>query len=141
MPSSFGRAIGTPLHADLQFHARVTGTGEGAWLPPGACTACNDTTYEVEEGEPIFVGVDVGGSRASTAVIGVTEDLRVAVCEVFQGDGAVLRVPDVLLQLADRYGVREVAYDPWRFKSEALPASWASSHATDGRGSGSSSSG
>jgi phage terminase large subunit-like protein len=41
-------------------------------------------------------------------------------CEVFQGDDAVLRVPDVLLELAREYTVVECCYDPWRFQSEAL---------------------
>ncbi len=108
-----------PRPVFLQFHACVTGAGEGAWLPPGAWTACKDS-YEVEAGEPVWIGVDVGGSRASTAVVAVTEDLRVVACEVLQGDDAVLRVPDVLLELAAVYDVREIAFDPWRFASEAL---------------------
>jgi phage terminase large subunit-like protein len=37
-----------------------------------------------------------------------------------QGDDAVLPVPDVLLALAVHHQLREVAYDPWRFQSEAL---------------------
>jgi phage terminase large subunit-like protein len=108
-----------PRPVFLQFHACVTGAGEGAWLPPGAWSACL-AEYEVEQGEPVYVGVDVGGSRASTAVVAVTADLRVAHVEVYEGDEAVLRVPDAIRALKGRYAVEEVAYDPWRFQGEAL---------------------
>lgn len=107
-----------PRPVFLQFHACVTGAGEGSWLPAGAWSACLDE-YEVEQGERVFVGVDVGGSRASTAIVAVTEDMRVAHVEVYEGDEAVLRVPDALRALRGRYSVQEVNYDPWRFESEA----------------------
>jgi phage terminase large subunit-like protein len=48
-----------------------------------------------------------------------TEDLRVQ-ARVWQGDDAVLKVADHVAELAGRYSVRECAYDPWRFRSEAL---------------------
>lgn len=110
--------LALPRAVFLQFHANVLGAGEGAWLPPGAWSGCL-AEYEVEEGEEVVVGVDVGGSRASTAVVAVTGDLRVAHVEVFQGDEAVLRVPDALRALRGRFSLREVAFDPWRFESEA----------------------
>jgi phage terminase large subunit-like protein len=84
----------------------------------GAWTACN-ADYTVEEGEEIVCGADIGGSRASTALVAVTPDLRVAHVQVWQGDEAVLQVPEAILDLARRYTVREIAYDPWRFQSEA----------------------
>jgi phage terminase large subunit-like protein len=111
--------LALPRAVFLQFHANVMGAGDGAWLPAGAWTDCK-CDYTVEQGEPVWVGVDVGGSRASTAVVAVTRDLRVAEALVYDGDDAVLKVPDALLQLAARYDVREIAYDPWRFQSEAL---------------------
>lgn len=33
--------------------------------------------------EPVYLGVDIGGSRAASAIVGMTADLRVAVVEVF----------------------------------------------------------
>jgi hypothetical protein len=81
----------------------------------------------------VWVGVDVGGSRASTAVVAVTKDLRVADVRVFDGNEAVLHVPDALLELARRFDVREVAYDRGasrarRSASNATTASrWSSS--------------
>jgi phage terminase large subunit-like protein len=102
-----------------QFHACRWGVGEGAWLPPGAWSACR-SAYEVEEGETVTLGVDVGGSRAASAVVAVTDDLRVAAVEVFEGNDSVLDVTEAVRRLAQGFVVREVAYDPWRFKSEAL---------------------
>jgi phage terminase large subunit-like protein len=111
--------LALPFPVFAQFHLGVWGAGDGQWLPAGAWSACF-SEYDVEPGEPVWVGVDIGGSRASTAVVAVTRDLRVAEVIVFEGDDAVLKVPDVVLGLARRYDVREVIYDPWRFRSEAL---------------------
>jgi phage terminase large subunit-like protein len=108
-----------PAPVFLQFHANVLGAGEGAWLPAGSWSACR-SSYTVDDGEPVVVGVDIGGARASTAVVAVTRDLRIAAVHVFQGDEAVLRVPETVLELARRFVVDEVSYDPWRFQSEAL---------------------
>jgi phage terminase large subunit-like protein len=52
--------------------------------------------------------------------VAVTEDLRVAELHVLQGDAAVLKVADALLELAGRHPLIEVAHDPWRCHSESL---------------------
>ena len=101
-----------------RLHANQWTTTEAYWLPPGAWQACA-TAYEIEDGEPVFIGVDVGGSRAASAVVWVTEDLRVG-CEVFQGTEAVLDVQRAVRDLASRFDVREVRFDPWRFQQAAL---------------------
>lgn len=101
-----------------QLHAGRWGAREGAWLPPGAWQGCAGDA-EIEPGEAVWIGVDVGGSRAASAVVKVTEDLRVQ-AKTWQGDSAVLDVADNLRQLARDYKIREVAFDPWRFRSEAL---------------------
>jgi phage terminase large subunit-like protein len=111
--------LALPRSVFLQFHAGVWAAGEGAWLPAGAWSACR-AEYEVEDGEAVWIGVDVGGSRASSAIVAVTEDLRVAYVGVWQGDDSVLQLPDAILHLAERFTVREIAFDPWRFHSEAL---------------------
>jgi len=105
--------------AFAQFHANRWGAGEGAWLPPGAWTACLDPDLRVADGESVWLGVDIGGERAATAVVAVTEDLRVAAVEVFRGNGAVLEASACVLRLARRFTIREAAFDPWRFHSEA----------------------
>ena len=70
------------------------------WLPPGAWQACV-TSPAIEDGEPISVGVDVGGQRSATAVAWVTDDLRVGVW-IGHGDEAVLDAGDVIRELAAR---------------------------------------
>lgn len=52
----------------LQFACCRWGVGSARWLPPGAWAACR-AVYEVED-EPLVLGVDVGGSRSATAVVG-----------------------------------------------------------------------
>lgn len=101
------------------FHCGRWGVSEGAWLPPGAWGACR-ADYEVEPGEEVWLGVDIGGSRAASAIVGVTADLRVAVVRVFQGNESVMAVTEAIHELAREFTIREIAYDPWRFKSEAI---------------------
>lgn len=107
----------TPI-SFAQFHCCRWGVAEGAWLPPGAWTACAGPW--APEDEPVWLGVDIGGARAASAVVGVTQGLQVAEVHVFHGDGAVLEVVDKVLEIAGRRPVVEVAHDPWRFRSEAL---------------------
>lgn len=49
----------------------------------------------------------------------MTRDLRVG-ARVWSGEGAVLEVAEFCRVLAERQTVREITYDPWRFRSEAL---------------------
>ena len=90
------------------FHACRFGVGAARWLPPGASSACR-AAYDVEPGETVVLGVDVGGSRAASAVVAVTHDLRVAAVKVFQGHDSVLAVTDAVRMLASTFTVREVA--------------------------------
>lgn len=103
---------------------RVWGVGSARWLPPGAWQACR-AVYNVEPNEPLILGVDVGGSRSATAVVGcvASEDggVRVALVEIWQGSDAVLKAAAYIEQLvAAGRPIREVVFDPMRFSSEAL---------------------
>ena len=69
------------------------------------------TSPAIEDGEPVYVGVDVGGQRSATAVAWTTDDLRVGVW-IGHGDDAVIDAGDVIRELAARLTVREVAFDP-----------------------------
>ncbi|HET8954272.1 MAG TPA: terminase TerL endonuclease subunit [Solirubrobacterales bacterium] len=102
----------------LQFHCCRWGVGTGHFLPPGAWAGCLGDVDA--DGEPVWLGVDIGGSRAASAVVGVTADLKVAEVHVFQGDEAVLAVTERVLEIADRRPVVELAFDPWRYQAEAL---------------------
>jgi phage terminase large subunit-like protein len=108
--------------ADIAFrryHANQWMAGGQHWLPIGAWAACADPTAKILAGERIFVGVDVGGERSASAVVWVTEDLRVD-CELFHGNEAVLDVAAKVRELAETFHVVECAYDPWRFMQGAL---------------------
>ena len=107
-----------PPTAFAQFHACRWGVAEGSWLPAGVWTACAGDWAPPDA--PVVLFVDVGGSRASTALVGVTLDLQVAEVRILQGDEAVLQVVDEIIEVAQRRPVIELAHDPWRFRSEAL---------------------
>lgn len=106
--------------ADLafqQFHACRWGLSEGSWLPAGAWQACvGEPAFT--DGEPIWVGVDVGGERSASAVVWINRDLH-AGCAIFHGDAGVLECISTVRELAEQYSVRECIYDPWRFGQAA----------------------
>ncbi len=90
---------------------------EGHWLPPGAWQACVGEP-EFEDGEKVWIGVDVGGERSASAVVWVNERLHVR-CAIYHGDAGVLECLDQVRELAGRYQVAEVVFDPWRFGQAA----------------------
>jgi phage terminase large subunit-like protein len=96
-------------------------TGESAWLAPGAWQRCR-AEYTIEDGETIICGLDVGGTRAATALVYVTEDLRVGV-RTWEGEEAVIYAEAALRELASRFTIAEAAFDPWRFGAQALDLS------------------
>jgi phage terminase large subunit-like protein len=101
-----------PELAFRRFHANQWVARIGSWLPAGAWQACAGEP-RFEDGEPIWVGVDVGGSRADSAVVWVNAELQVG-CEVFSGEDAVVDVADFVPELAERYTIAEAVFDPWR---------------------------
>jgi phage terminase large subunit-like protein len=107
-----------PELAFRRFHCGQWTAREGAWLPPGAWQACAGEV-RFEPGEPVWVGVDVGGERSKSAVVWVTADLRVG-CQVYEGDEGVLRCAERVRDLARELAVMEIAFDPWRFTQAAL---------------------
>jgi len=107
----------------LQFHCCRWGVQSARWLQPGSWAACR-AVYEVGD-EPLILGVDVGGSRSATSVVGCVarEDGRVdvALVEVWQGADAVLKASAYIEGLiASGRAIAEVVFDPMRFSSEAL---------------------
>jgi phage terminase large subunit-like protein len=84
----------------------------GHWLPPGAWQDCVGQP-QFEDGERSVVGVDVGGEISTTAVCWINEKLHVG-CWIGHGDEAVLEVKELIGELAERYTIVEVAFDPWR---------------------------
>lgn len=101
-----------------RFHCNQWVAAESYWLPEGAWQACA-ADYRIEPGEAVWAGVDVGGSRAASAVVWVTNDGRIG-CDIFEGNEAVVAVRDRVERLATEQDLRQVAYDPWRFRESAI---------------------
>ncbi len=106
-----------PELAYAQFHANRWGTTEGSWLPAGAWQACVGRP-DFQPGEAIWAGVDVGGDRSASAVIWINSALHVG-CAIYHGDGGVLECVEHVRELAGRYALQEVVFDPWRFGQAA----------------------
>jgi len=106
-----------PEAAFAQFHACRWGIGESSWLPAGAWQACVGEPV-FEDGEPVWIGVDVGGERSASAVVWINAGLHVGVA-IYHGDGGVLECVEQVRELAGQFNVREVVYDPWRFGQAA----------------------
>ncbi len=102
-----------------QFHAGRWGVSDAAWLPVGAWGSCREL-YDLGDGERVWCGVDVGGSRAASALVAVTEALQVAHVQTWEGNESVMEIGPGIRALAERFQIQEVAFDPWRFKSEAM---------------------
>ena len=111
----------TPLEY-LQFHACRWGAQEGLWLPPGAWAACRGPVDATPR--EVVLGVDIGGTRAASALVGVCNDgaqLSVPICRVYEGDDAVLKITDAILALVEAgWTIRELTADPWRYAGELL---------------------
>ena len=87
------------------------------WLPAGAWQACVGEP-DFTDGEPIWVGVDVGGERSRHRGRLGQREPHVG-CEIYHGDAGVLDCIDLIRELAGRYQLVEVVYDPWRFGQAA----------------------
>jgi phage terminase large subunit-like protein len=111
------QAASLPPLAFARYHANQWVGPEGAWLPPGAWNLCVGQP-EFTPGEDIWVGVDVGGERSATAVTWINPGLHVG-CAIYHGDQGVLDAIDKTRELAGRFNVREVCFDPWRFSQGA----------------------
>ena len=111
------QAASLPPLAFARYHANQWVGPEGAWLPPGAWQACVGTPV-LTPGEDIWVGVDVGGERSASAVAWINTDQHVNVA-IYHGDQGVLDCVDQVRELAERFNVREVLFDPWRFTQGA----------------------
>lgn len=106
-----------PDLAYRRFHANQWTEREGHWLPPGAWQTCvGEPSFE--DGEPVWIGVDVGGERSASAVVWVNRALHVGV-DIFHGETGVLDCIETIRDLAGRYSVQEIAYDPWRMGQAA----------------------
>ena len=95
-----------------RFHAGQWTERSGHWLPAGAWQSCIGPTTFVD-GERVWLGLDVGGEDASTALVWINEALHVGVW-IGHGDAAILEAKQLVEELATKYEVCMFAFDPWR---------------------------
>jgi phage terminase large subunit-like protein len=109
-----------------RFVCNIATANDGSWLPAGAWDACMDADAVIPDGALVYVGVDIGLKKDSTALTIISElgDGRWAVrAQVYTPKPSEeLRLEFIeseIRALCDRYEVLEVAYDPWGFNRSA----------------------
>ena len=107
-----------PEIAWRRFHLNQWAGRIGSWLPAGSWQACANGKTPMPEGSRIWIGADIGGARADTALVWLDEEFRVG-CWIQGGADALMEVPSVLLELASKYRIVEFTYDPWRAQTLA----------------------
>jgi phage terminase large subunit-like protein len=98
--------------AFAQFHACRWGIKESTWLPEGAWASCRGEV-QFEPGEKLWLGIDVGGNRSASSVCWLNSKLHVGIW-IGTGEDAVFEAAEVIMQLAEKFAVQEINYDPWR---------------------------
>jgi phage terminase large subunit-like protein len=98
------------------------------WVDPAAWDACRDGSLEIPAGGEVVLGVDLGRRWDSTAVVAAYRHdcgrvvVRAWIRRSPGGAGEstdMAMVEAKLRELADRYEVLEVAYDPWSLERSA----------------------
>jgi phage terminase large subunit-like protein len=107
-----------PLGEFARYHGGRWSQRAGAFLPEGALDAVIGTPH-FEPGEPIWVGCDVGGTEAATAVAWVNQAGSVGVW-IETAEDAVLRAAEKVRQLRRAFRIEEFIFDPWRANQIAL---------------------
>lgn len=116
---------GLPPWEFARYHANVWTPTFASWLPHGAWKQCFEVGVSIPEGVEVIVGVDVGIQKDTSAVVVLwqRDDLRwVVEAQVWKPPASGLDlavVEQALRDLADRFQVREVVYDPWAFRRSA----------------------
>jgi phage terminase large subunit-like protein len=105
-----------------RFACGVWTAGEKTWMQPADWDACKGTV-QLDEADRVWMGVDIGQVRDSSAVItaGWVDDKLHVSCKAWEPppEVQILEVEAHIERQADKYDVAEIAYDPWRFKRSA----------------------
>lgn len=133
-PASFvtkrklARIRSSPSMTDFRwarYHANVWTEAEEGWISAEEWDACEGPVL-LDADEQVYLGVDIGFKRDSTAVVAVgwiAERLHVSACILEPKQGKSLTARDARLaiqQADDEYGgVEGVAYDPTKFQESA----------------------
>lgn len=119
----------------LQLHGCVWAAGQDAWLPAELWRGLQVPGLVIPAGADVVVGVDVGLVHDSTAVVCAwgdpesgrvvlearvfASDHRAVAHEVVPRERILARAEAHIVELAGRFGVREVVYDPRFFERSA----------------------
>lgn len=125
-PAEFRSAFRTtPLPAFVRYRLNGWTTGrEGTWIPPAAWRATEAADKSLEIGDEVVLGFDGAWKGDSTALVAIRlEDLHLEVLGHWEGPvedttwrTPVWEVEDAIREACQRYAVREVAADPFRFE-------------------------
>lgn len=127
-----------PLSVFRRLHLNVWTAAEDIWLPAGAWENCV-SDERIQPGEDVWVGVDLGLTHDSTAVVEIAKRGEGYVVQahifathpdkskpapsahtVVPGERvSVALVENHIRDIARRQNIMEVAYDPWRFTRSA----------------------
>jgi phage terminase large subunit-like protein len=84
----------------------------GSWLPAGSWQQCANGARP-QEGSDVWVGLDIGGARADTAIVWIDRQGALD-CRIWSGDDAIMDATAFLPAPAQKFRIRELVYDPWR---------------------------
>jgi phage terminase large subunit-like protein len=88
----------------------------GSWLPAGSWQQCSNGVRP-QQGSDIWIGVDLGGARADSAVVWMSklgDDHFTVDAAIFSGEDRPFEANAHILRLAERFRIREIVYDNWR---------------------------
>lgn len=113
-----------PVAVFRRLHLNKWTSAEQAWLPAGVWEGCK-SDLDIELEDEIYVGVDLGVARDSTAIVWVApKDGRLVARSriLVPEDGERVEfseIEETLRELARDYTVMEIAYDPWGMRRSA----------------------
>lgn len=115
-----------PLFVFQRYFLNQWTEGEEAWLPPLAWENCYDPDASIPEGAPIWLGIDVGIKRDSTALVKLweREDGRIVPeATIFKpptdGRLELSMIEQEIRGIAAEYHLYGAIYDPWKFDRSA----------------------
>jgi len=108
----------------LRFACGVWTEGEEPWIDPKSWDVLADASRDIPEGAQVWMGVDLGVKHDSTAiaVAHIADDGVVIVrVEIMKPEGVlpIARVEEKIREVAARYTVQKIAFDPWSFRRSA----------------------
>lgn len=107
-----------------RFACGIWTEGEEPWIEPKSWDDLADPSIEIPAGARAWLGVDLGVKHDSTAIAAahVTDDGKVIVrVDIMKPEGVlpIERVEAKIREVAARYTVQKIAYDPWSFRRSA----------------------